>query len=788
MIGDGIIPCDSDGVEWPFTWMPWVGVIDDAGKAQKVPVRPEWQLTPVGTWQVPDTYFDRKTPNDDLEFGGPWKQLVRSGRGKWRDDWQEGWVCNQRTGLWVVDVDNPENFRRRMEELGIEPPVTWSQTTGRIGGGTHYLFDGRSLPEQYWRQGPLGDPCWGDLKCNGFIAAVGSKHPRGPLYSWILASDNILVKPSLEFADAIMDERGRYKKTEGQGGGGGATGRRNAFSATGENRNNTLISLRGTLFNLGYSDDEIREMLIARNEQFIEPLGMREMEDTVLRPKPNFVRHLVGRHASIPRLRVAPPAELGTYADEVIKKALVTVKEATGPAWPDDPKDEDAVWGDMDSAIDAAGPAAEILGGLGDLDLIDYERADAIIRNEVLPFDYTRSMGTETLAAKTQIFSASFRAGWNKGAAAGHEVPEELQAPLDAWHPPCPLPREGIEAHRLPPGSGTRWPVQNYVSKADDRGNARRLRDHCGDLIRFDDVDLKAYAFDGQRWLDTPSGGSGLAGEFADKVIQALPVTEAMSLSVVVHRITKDGDPVSDRGDFWHWLNAQQSDAKRTAMIRCASTMEDMRISAARFDSDPRWLNTPDGEIDLGRPEIDADGNRRIAEPIVFHKGEHYPQHYHSRITAAAYDETATCPEWEQALKAWLGDDAVIRYIGKLMAASLRGMVSVKKIPALLGPGNSGKSTLLEVLLGILGSYATTAQPTILRKSKGGGTLSDDLADVRGCRVVTTTETSGSESMDEAKIKRLSGGDRIRPAACGNPRLSGTRCSWCGWASTSSRG
>jgi phage/plasmid-associated DNA primase len=65
--------------------------------------------------------------------------------------------------------------------------------------------------------------------------------------------------------------------------------------------------------------------------------------------------------------------------------------------------------------------------------------------------------------------------------------------------------------------------------------------------------------------------------------------------------------------------------------------------------------------------------------------------------------------------------------------------------------------------MGVLGSYATAAAPSILRKGKaGGGTLSDDIAELRGYRFVTTTETHGAEEMDEPRIKRLSGGDRQR--------------------------
>src|ERR1700685_782834 len=111
--------------------MPWVGVIDEAGKAQKVPAPGQWQLTLPGEWQVPDEC--RLGLNDDPDQLGKYKYGIVPGRGKWKPTWQEGWCCNRDTGLWVVDVDDLEAFRRRMEVLGIEPPRTYSQSTGRVG-------------------------------------------------------------------------------------------------------------------------------------------------------------------------------------------------------------------------------------------------------------------------------------------------------------------------------------------------------------------------------------------------------------------------------------------------------------------------------------------------------------------------------------------------------------------------------------------------------------------------------------------------------------------------------
>jgi P4 family phage/plasmid primase-like protien len=473
----------------------------------------------------------------------------------------------------------------------------------------------------------------------------------------------------------------------------------------------------------------------------------------------------LSRHTSIPRLRVAPPVELDRYADEIVTGAAAPVRGAAEAARPEDPEADDAEWGDMKAALDLVEPAAEVLGGLGDLDLIDFQAARSTVCNAALPYGYLKALSQDSRDEEEASFSFRFLNGWNKGASAGHEVPAELRAALDSWHPPCPLPREDVEAHRLPPGREGAWPVQNFVSNTDDRGNASRLLDHYGDRIMFTHAPtgLGEYAFDGQRWMETASGGRGLVGELADQTIGSLPVTEAMSLSVAVTGFDRKGNPVSDRARYWAWLNAQQSKARQSAMIKAAADRDGKRAAISVFDADPRWLNTPSGEVDLGRPEIGNDGKWSTADPITFTR-RHFPEHRHARITGAPYDESATCPEWEKAMLAWLGDDAeLVTYVGKLVAASVRGLVGLKLFVILLGSRNSGKTSFLEVLMDVLGGYATTAQPSILRKgNRGGSTLSDDVADLRGFRFVTTTETSGAEEMDEPRVKRLSGGDRVR--------------------------
>ena len=151
----------------------------------------------------------------------------------------------------------------------------------------------------------------------------------------------------------------------------------------------------------------------------------------------------LSRHVTAPRLRVTPPAELAEWADRIVRTMLGVVWKPLDRVTPANPRAEGAVWGDMDAAMRMVEPAAEALGRLGDLDLIDYQRAEAILKSAVLPAEYLDTLAGDIGAAKGAAFREQFLAGWNSGATEGGEVPAELRPALDAWHPPCALPRRG---------------------------------------------------------------------------------------------------------------------------------------------------------------------------------------------------------------------------------------------------------------------------------------------------------------------------------------------------------
>ena len=76
------------------------------------------------------------------------------------------------------------------------------------------------------------------------------------------------------------------------------------------------------------------------------------------------------------------------------------------------------------------------------------------------------------------------------------------------------------------------------------------------------------------------------------------------------------------------------------------------------------------------------------------------------------------------------------------------------------GRGGNGKSVFVNTVAGIIGDYATTAGMDTFTASQHDRHPTE-LAALRGARLVTASETEEGRAWAEAKIKQLTGGDKI---------------------------
>lgn len=199
----------------------------------------------------------------------------------------------------------------------------------------------------------------------------------------------------------------------------------------------------------------------------------------------------------------------------------------------------------------------------------------------------------------------------------------------------------------------------------------------------------------------------------------------------------------------------KESDARLARSLASAKTAAgverlaraDRRLAAAsgQWDQDTWLLATPGGTIDLRTGEL---------------RGAN-PEDFITRCTSARPAASSDAPLWFRFLNfVTQGDTEYAAYLQRVAGYCLTGSTREQALFFIHGPGGNGKSVFLNVLIRILGSYATpAAMETFI--DTGRTEHPTDLAMLRGARLVTATETEEGRRWAEAKIKQLTGGDPI---------------------------
>ncbi|MFF9347118.1 phage/plasmid primase, P4 family [Streptomyces sp. NPDC014734] len=264
-----------------------------------------------------------------------------------------------------------------------------------------------------------------------------------------------------------------------------------------------------------------------------------------------------------------------------------------------------------------------------------------------------------------------------------------------------------------------------------DRGNAKLFVTLYADHYRHV-PGLGWYRWDGIRWqADEDNTVIWAAGDLTERIASTDPRGLYTAQALRKHR------------------RRALSTSGVNALLTQARSAPGMVLNPARLDADPYALCTPDGIVDL------RTGGRRPPVP---------DKDFHSRSTTVGPRPSPT-PLWHRFLADTFGDDAggaeMIDFLHLLLGYSLTGDVGGQVMPFLFGSGKNGKSVLLDVLMKLLGDYADAAPPGFLmaRPFEGHPT---DLAELHGRRVVVCSEVRPGDRFDEARVKLLTGGDRIK--------------------------
>ncbi|MFE3687608.1 phage/plasmid primase, P4 family [Streptomyces sp. NPDC059095] len=265
-----------------------------------------------------------------------------------------------------------------------------------------------------------------------------------------------------------------------------------------------------------------------------------------------------------------------------------------------------------------------------------------------------------------------------------------------------------------------------------DRGNAKLFASLYGDQFRHVEG-LGWYTWDTYRWKRT--GGEKAALWAAGDMAEQMPPTDPTGAH-------------TDREVAAHRKRAMSTQGIK-AMLTQAKASPALALDPDVLDGDPYALCTPGGVINLHTGEL------RKPDPV---------RDLHSRATTVAPEAMPT-PRWHRFLTDTFGDDAkgteTIAFLHLLLGYSITGDVGAQILPFLYGTGANGKSVLLDVMTQILGDYAQAAPPGFLMEKGNYSEHSTELTELHGRRIVVCSELKPNDKFDEARVKLLTGGDRI---------------------------
>jgi putative DNA primase/helicase len=258
-----------------------------------------------------------------------------------------------------------------------------------------------------------------------------------------------------------------------------------------------------------------------------------------------------------------------------------------------------------------------------------------------------------------------------------------------------------------------------------DIANAKRLIAKHGRDIRYT-PERGWLTWDGQRWA------------VDEKSLRVLGYAKQTALEIFDE--VKDAE---NRDQLYK--HAKRSQSKNAVQAMEWLARSEAPASITQFDGDPMLLNVANGTLDLRtgelRPHTHADLITKLA-PVV-------------------YDREADCLTWRATLeRIFAGDGEIIEYLRRLVGYGLTGLSVEQVIHFLWGMGANGKSTVSELVQEMLGDYAVVCSPDMIM-SRRHGSIPNDVARLRGVRLAMMNETGQGARFDEAKLKDLTGGDRL---------------------------
>ncbi|MCL6442279.1 MAG: hypothetical protein K6T83_02225 [Alicyclobacillus sp.] len=274
--------------------------------------------------------------------------------------------------------------------------------------------------------------------------------------------------------------------------------------------------------------------------------------------------------------------------------------------------------------------------------------------------------------------------------------------------------------------------------KSTDQGLALIYHRAFGPEIRYSHDSGTWYLWNGLRWVP-------------DAKREIFKIT--MKVSAILHECIEKWpiyteEDVRKKREIEKLAKRAQSFHSIEDALQLVTSFSDIAMLDKEFNSNPYLLGVANGTLDL-----------RTGKLLNPEK-----KHYISMTSPVAFDPKAKSPTWLKFLyEACDGDNEQVNFLKRAVGYSLTGDTIEEKMFILYGPPQTGKTTFLETVKGIMGDYAKQTDISTLVSSPNvtPNIARGDLVTISRARFVCATEGEREQKFATGLLKRLTGRDTI---------------------------
>lgn len=263
-----------------------------------------------------------------------------------------------------------------------------------------------------------------------------------------------------------------------------------------------------------------------------------------------------------------------------------------------------------------------------------------------------------------------------------------------------------------------------------DLGNSRRLVDKFQKIIRYCEPLGGWYIWNKKKWRhDDTEEIYRLAQETVKSIFREARKLKASAKAV----LTK-------------WALKSESAGLIHNMVRLARTQPEVVADGDIFDRDPWIFNCANGVIDLKTGELKP----------------HDPKYFMTKMSPAKYDPKGFSQLWQDFLDKVLPDIDLQIFTQQSAGYTMTGLTSEKRLFFLYGDTDTGKSTFIDSIHRVMGDYSTVVDFETFLRSRDQGGPRNDIAALKGKRLVIAQEVDEGRRLAESTIKTLVSGDPVK--------------------------